>query len=213
VGALSDPSTAPAVPVSTRAVLSTVTPDPWATTRYFPSGVIAAPAGVPAPAGRRAGPDVAVSGTDLTSVTRGAAVVPVPVLSLSTSTDAAAGPGPPPVTANAQRPSGAATTPNGLPLVLTDVVPTACSGATLAVALEQPGAASPRSDREGGAAPAGGAVPALVAGCPAALADDVAPDVQPALAAIVTAASTPAVVRLRVAKPRPMPCSVGDGAR
>jgi len=54
------------------------------------------------------------------------------------------------------------------------------------------------------------AVPVLVAGCPVAVAVEVLPDVQPALAAMVTAASTPADIRLRVAKPRPMPCRVGD---
>jgi hypothetical protein len=169
-----------------------------------------------------------VSGTDLTLVTPGAPAAPVPALSRSTSTeDAAAGPGPPSVTANAHRPSGAATTPNGLPPVVTVTAPTPCSGDPVAVALEQPGEASPRSDREGGAAPAadtgpppaveGGGVPAadagppLVVGCSAGDAGGVLPDVHPAPAPTVTAVSTAAVSRPRAAKPRPMRCRVATG--
>jgi hypothetical protein len=110
-------------------------------------------------------------------------------LSRSTSTDAdldvgdaAPDPGPPDVVANAHCPSGVTATPNGLPPVLTGVVPAGPSRGPAAVALEHAGEASarPGSGEAATPEPEGGAG-TEEAGVP--------PDVHPALAPSVTAAT------------------------
>ncbi len=130
LGAVSVPSTAPAAPASARATLITAAPDFSATSRYFPSGVTAAPATA-----------ADGSGMERTSVTAGAGPVPPP--SRSTTTDPLAED-----TANAHRPSGVAATPNGLAAWADDVLAEP-SAAPVAVAPEQPGDASARAGSAG----------------------------------------------------------------
>ena len=130
-GADSVPSTAPAAPLSARATLSTATPALSAASRYFPSGVIVTPSGMPG------------TGMLLTSVGAREAA------SRRTSIDGLPARGPPTAT-NAQRPSAVAATPNGLPDTGSIAALTEPSAGDAAVAVLQPGAASARAGSAGG---------------------------------------------------------------
>src|ERR1700691_4790652 len=117
-GSLSVPSSASGSPCSARATLSTAAPVPVATSRYRASGVSVSPS-----AGAVAGTRMALTGT-------GASDEPIRY----TSTEE-------PSAANAHRPSGVTTMPNGLvPRSVNMAVRTPVSGGSRAEAVLQPGA-------------------------------------------------------------------------